>query len=82
LDERFQQTLPEGFESFTVGRQIQLQFTAADPGNFAMAGWGDNEVGGTYSETITGLHKNTLYVAGTFRLRHASTVGVLNDGLE
>jgi hypothetical protein len=82
LDERFEQVLPEGFESFTVSRQIQLQFTASDPGNFTMAGWGDNEVGGAYSETITGLHKNTLYVAGTFRLRHASTIGVLNDGLE
>jgi hypothetical protein len=81
LNERFDQKLPEGIESFTVNRQIQLQFTAADPENLTLAGWGDNQLGGRYRETITGLHKNTLFVEGTFRLQRASTVGILNDGL-
>jgi len=46
-----------------------------------MAGWGDNQLGGIYRETIRGLHKSTLYVQGTFRLQQASRVGILNDGL-
>ena len=81
LDDRFVQKVPEGVESFTVTRQIQLQFTATDPDGLTMAGWGDNQLGGIYRETIRGLHKSTLYVQGTFRLQQASRVGILNDGL-
>jgi hypothetical protein len=73
--------LLETSESWAVNRQVQLQFTAADPYNLALPGWGDNRLGGYYSETITGLHKNTLYVQGTFSLQRASNIGVLNDGL-
>jgi hypothetical protein len=72
---------PATAESFTVTRYISLQFSANDPDNLKMAGWGDNQIGGTYKETITGLHKNPLYIQGTFRLHQASSVGVLNDGL-
>lgn len=81
LDDRFAQKLPEGVESFTVTRQIQLQFTVTDPDGLTMAGWGDNQLGGIYRETLSGLHNSTLYVQGTFRLQQASRVGVLNDGL-
>jgi len=81
LDDRFAQKLPEGVESFSVNRQIQLQFTATDPDGLTMAGWGDNQLGGIYRETISGLHNSTLYVQGTFRLQQASRVGILNDGL-
>jgi hypothetical protein len=81
LDERFSQKLPEGVESFTVTRAIQLQFTATDPDGLTMAGWGDNQLGGVYQETISGLHNSSLYVRGTFRLQQVSRVGVLNDGL-
>jgi hypothetical protein len=79
--ERFDQKLPEGVESFTVNRQVQLQFSATDPDNTTLAGWGDNQLGGTYRETITGLHKNTLNIEGTFRLQRASRVAVLNDAM-
>ena len=71
----------EGKESFTVRRIVQMQFTASDPEGLNLAGWGDNQIGGIYWETITGLHKDTIYVQGSFRLHHASRVGVLNDGL-
>jgi len=76
---RVSQTLPEGVESFTVQRQVQLEFLAQDPNGFQFAGWGDNQLGGKYRETILGLHKSALQVEGTFRLHQASRVGLLND---
>ena len=62
-----------------VTRQITFQFTASDPANTTVAGWGDNQLGGIYSEMITGLHKNPIYTQGSFRIYRASTVDVLND---
>jgi hypothetical protein len=82
LDAQFATKLPEGAESFTVSRQIELDFTAQDPENLSIAGWGDNQLGGNYKETISGLHNKPIYVSGTFRLSRASTIGVLNDGLD
>ena len=72
---------PSTSESMTVTRYLSLEFTPADPEGLALAGWGDNQIGGNYSETITGIHRSPVKVSGTFRLRHASTVAVLNDGL-
>jgi hypothetical protein len=81
LDDRFEQALPEGTESFTVTRQIEIEFTAEDPDRLAIAGWGDNQLGGIFRETVTGLHNKTIYSEGTFRLTQASRIGILNDGL-
>lgn len=81
LDDRFENKLPEGVESFTVLRQIELDFTAEDPDNSTLAGWGDDQLGGNYKETISGLHNQPIYISGTFRLNRASTIGLLNDGL-
>jgi hypothetical protein len=78
FDGGFVTKLPEGIESFTVSRLVQLQFTDTDPDNLATAGWGDNQIGGIYRETITGLHKQPIYVQGTFRLNQASRVTSLN----
>src|SRR5206468_4048024 len=64
LDERFATRLPEGVESFTVNRRIQLQFTGTDPDNLTTAGWGDDQLGGDYSEIISGLHDQPIYVSG------------------
>lgn len=82
LDERFQAKLPEGVESFSITRQIELQFTLQDPDNLTIAGWGDNQLGGNYKEAISGLHNQPIHVSGSFRLNRASTIGVLNDGLQ
>ena len=60
--------LPEGQESYTISRQIALQFQTTDPEQLRLSGWGDSVVGGVYSETITGLHRNPVKVSGTFRL--------------
>jgi len=65
-------------ESFTVTRLVQLQLTAAPPPGPAVPDYGYNELGGNYSEVITGLHKNPVHVAGTFRLRRAAYIAVLN----
>jgi hypothetical protein len=72
--------LAEGVECPTITRQITLQFTATDPNGLAMSGWGDNQVGGIYSETIIGLYSRPLYVQGTFRLSLTCNVGALNGG--
>jgi len=82
LDDQFQNKLPEGVESFTVTRQVEMDFTAQDPDNLTVAGWGDNQLGGIYKEVISGLHNQPIYVLGSFRLSRATTIGVLNDGLE
>ena len=79
LDERFEQTLPEGRESFTIQRTVTLQFTGTDPNGANPPGWGDSETGGLYRETITGVHRNPIYVAGTFRLVRVTKVSSLND---
>ena len=88
LDERFQSMVPkagpaglETTESWTVTRDLRLQFTATDPQALGQPGWGDNQVGGLYEETIRGLHSHDLTVSGVFRLQRASSVPVLNDGL-
>jgi hypothetical protein len=81
LDDRYVNKLPEGAESFTITRQIQLEFTAQDPENLTLSGWGDNQLGGNYRETVSGLHNQPINISGSFRLSRASSVGVLNDGL-
>lgn len=82
LDDRFQGKLPAGRESFSIARQIQMEFTASDPDNLTVAGWGDNQLGGNYRETITGLHSKAISISGTFRLTKVSAIGVLNDGMQ
>jgi hypothetical protein len=62
-----------------VTRQISFQFSATPPESADLAGWGDNQLGGVYYETITGLHKNPVTTQGAFRLYRASTVDALND---
>lgn len=79
LDERFEQTLPEGKEAFTVTRSLSLEFTTEDPLGLNPPGWGDTELGGTYRETMSGLHRNTIHIAGSFRLVRVARVGTLND---
>ena len=79
LDERFEQPLPEGVESFSVVRSIELEFSSTDPEGLPVAGWQDNQLGGVYRESITGIHRDTLHLEGVFRLHHVSPVNRLND---
>ena len=69
-------------EAYQITRAIQLTFTPTDPGPNASAtalDYGDNVLGGTYRETITGLHKRPLVTTGTFRIRRVSNSPVLNQ---
>jgi hypothetical protein len=79
LDARFSTTLPPGQESFDITRLITLTFTPTNPVGFN-DGWGDTRAGGIYAETLRGVHRNDLRVQGTFELRRASDVNILNDG--
>lgn len=60
--------LPEGNESYTITRKMTLQFEDSDPEDLRFPGWGDSVAGGSYLETITGLHREPLKVGGTFRI--------------
>ena len=76
LDDRYASTVRECPD---VTRQLSFQFSAQPVENVDVAGWGDNQLGGAYQETITGLHKNPITASGIFRLYRASTVDTLND---
>jgi hypothetical protein len=65
-------------ESYSVTRQLLLQLTSSPPGGPAVPDYGYNELGGSYSETITGLHKNPIRVSGNFRLTRVSQIAELN----
>jgi hypothetical protein len=79
LDERFEQKLPEGKESFSVTRSLSLEFAATDPAGLNPPGWGETELGGTYRETITGIHRSAIQVSGDFRLVRVSPAAALNQ---
>jgi hypothetical protein len=81
LNERFEQPpLAEGKESFTVTRNVALEFTSTDPLGLNPPGWSDSELGGNYRETISGLHRSAINISGTFRLVRVAPVTALNDG--
>ena len=81
LNERFEQPpLAEGKESFSVSRQLALEFTATDPSGLNPPAWGDSELGGNYRESITGLHRSAIHLSGTFRLVRVVPVAALNEG--
>lgn len=78
--------LPSGFESYSVERRITFTFTPTPPpGSTVTAGWGSTVIGGTYTEVIQGLHKDSagvdtgdgLHLSGTFELRRISELNSL-----
>ena len=77
LDARFEDALPAGAESYTVSRAVQIAFDA-DGSATSNPAWGATILTGTYSETITGVHKNSLDVEGPFVLRRLSDLGELH----
>ena len=56
--------------------QVQL---SPKPNGVSAIEYGDSIIGGTYHESINGLHKSTLEVEGTFRLRRVNNSPVLNQ---
>lgn len=71
--------LPAGVESPNITRTCTFTFTAAPPpGTGNVSGWGSTVIGGTYAETVSGLHRNDLSLTGTFLLRRASELGAIS----
>ncbi len=67
-------------EIYQITRHLRLVFDSEAAGASTIAGWGDTDIGGVYSEVLTGLHQRDIYVEGTFRLHRVSQIGQLNDG--
>ena len=66
--------LAAGVESYALKRTLAFTFTSTPPDGSSITGWGTTIYGGTYSETIEGLHKNPLSVGGTFAFRRVSEI--------
>jgi hypothetical protein len=83
LDVDFATPLPLGHEEvYTVTRAVTLTFAANDPaGTNALSNlaYGDTVIGGTYHESIAGLHTASFEVEGTFRLTRVNNSPVLNQ---
>ena len=62
-------------ESPNIGRTCTFAFALTPPVGSSASGWGSTVIGGTYAETVTGLHKDALTVTGTFELRRVSEIG-------
>lgn len=78
-DNKDAQFIPGVEEAFQVVRDMQFDFAVDDPLGLDPPGWGSTIVGGTFEEALTGLHKNRIFVSGSFRMRRISNVPVLNQ---
>ena len=58
---------------------MTFDFSETDTGGNTGASFGSNQMGGTYSETISGLHRNDIVVEGAFVLNRISVASVLNE---
>jgi hypothetical protein len=68
--------LPAGVESHDIIRDCTFEFTDAPPDGSSITGWGTSVYGGTYSEVIKGLNKESqpLTASGTFLFRRLSEI--------
>jgi hypothetical protein len=78
--ENYETVLPEGVQSFDVSRAITMTFSTNIIDGASAATWGDTTAGGTYKETLKGLHHKPIFVQGTFLLNHVTDVPDLYDG--
>jgi hypothetical protein len=69
-------------EAFQVTREMEFFFSPNNPSYPDVAdppGWGVEEMGGVFRETLIGLHKNAIFVEGDFRLKRIASTAVLNQ---
>jgi hypothetical protein len=69
--------LAAGVESPAVTRALSFTFAPSAPAGTSAAGWGSTVLGGTYTETVTGLHRHPVTAIGTFELRRVSEIGAI-----
>ena len=65
-------------ECYEITRRFTFTFEVEPPPDLRRAGWGDSVLGGTYTDEVEGLHRDTIYAAGRFELHRASHVATLN----
>jgi len=66
-------------EAYPVTREIEFSFSGNDPEGNESPDWGSTEVAGTFSEAISGLHRSTIFVSGTFRFQRVLNIDKLNE---
>lgn len=79
LDRQFLNPVQEAYQvtrdmEFTFLEHNPLYPDRADPPE-----WGVQQMGGIFRESISGLHKNTIFMQGEFRLRRVAATTVLNQ---
>jgi hypothetical protein len=81
MDERYENPV---VEAYAVTRTINLSFSDRYPPDTDLperavkpAGWGFDMLGGYYTETLTGLHKDAITVSGPFIMRRVVTTDTL-----
>lgn len=81
LDARF---LLAKDEAYRIQRDFTLAFSSSPPvdevGSLGLdlQDFGYSVLGGTYTETIQGLHRTNIVASGYFRLKRVAEIGVLN----
>jgi hypothetical protein len=65
-------------ESFDITRTMTLFPEAQPPNGPPVPDFGYHRLGGSYVETIAGLHKNNITLVGTFLLNRVSNETELN----
>ncbi len=73
-------------KAYEVTREIKMEFTTQDSdGNpitsTPVLSWGGSDMGGVYTEKLTGLHKADINIEGVFLLHKVSSVDNLESGL-
>ena len=71
--------LVSGQESYDISRAVTFTLAATPPEGVSPIGYGGSVIAGTYAEVISGLHKESLQVTGTFTLRRVSEIGTLTQ---
>jgi len=73
-------------EAYPINREIKIEFNDRYPPDEDKPewprppfGWGESLLGGTYTETLKGLHKDDIKVSGPFILRRVTDIASLNE---
>lgn len=76
---------PDHNTGIAVTRALEFDLSSrypadpAEPETTPPPGWGMTTIGGTYHETLTGLHKRPIKVSGWFEFNRVSMTAVLNE---
>lgn len=77
-------------EAYEIERSMNFEFTQDDPDGENSPQWGSTEMGGVFSETVSGLFakkipggggavNDLIHVEGSFRVERISVEGVINE---